>query len=95
MKGYDMADVRCSCGFTEFEGETMTDHFLEVFVPEESRAADGLVHEEWTVALTCTCGVATTTPPELDRHFIAIFTPDDAIGRDGQKHTPVATPHAG
>ena len=81
-----MITAQCACGFTEDGDETITDHFLEVFVPGGSRAADGLVHQEWTVALTCSCGVATTTPAELDRHFIAVFTPDNAIGHDGEKH---------
>jgi hypothetical protein len=64
----------------------MTDHLLETFVPDDSRAADGVVHEEWTVALTCSCGVAATTAAELDRHFLAAFTPAGSIGRDGRAH---------
>jgi hypothetical protein len=81
-----MADSRCSCGFTASGDETMTDHLLETFVPDDSRAADGVVHEEWTVALTCSCGVAATTAAELERHFLAAFTPAGSIGRDGRAH---------
>jgi hypothetical protein len=87
-----MADARCSCGFTESGEETMTDHFLEVFIPADSRAADGLVHQEWTVALTCSCGVATSTPAELDRHFLGVFTPADSVGRDGVRHEQIRQP---
>jgi hypothetical protein len=61
-----------------------------VFTPADSRAADGIVHQEWTVALTCSCGFAIKAPAELDRHFLAVFTPGDAIGHDGQKHEPVS-----
>jgi hypothetical protein len=81
-----MADSRCSCGFIASGDETMTDHLLETFAPDDSRAADGVVHEEWTVALTCSCGVAATTAAELDRHFLAAFTPAGSIGRDGRAH---------
>jgi hypothetical protein len=81
-----MDDSRCSCGFTVSGDETMTDHLLEAFAPDDSRAADGLVHEEWAAALTCSCGVAATTAAELDRHFLAAFTPADSIGRDGRAH---------
>jgi hypothetical protein len=85
-----MTTAQCTCGFTEAGDETLSDHLLEVFTPADSRAADGVVHQEWTVALTCACGVATTAPAELDRHFRAVFTPDDAIGPDGEKHEPVS-----
>ena len=37
-----MDDSRCSCGFTVSGDETMTDHLLEAFAPDDSRAADGL-----------------------------------------------------
>jgi hypothetical protein len=70
-------------------GEAMTDHLLAAFAPDDSRATDRLVHEEWTVALTCSCGVAATTAANLDRHFLAVFTPADQIGRDGRAHRVV------
>ena len=34
-----MADTRCSCGFTETAGETITDHLLDAFVPEDGESA--------------------------------------------------------
>jgi hypothetical protein len=80
-----MRDARCSCGFTEAGDETMTDHLLAVFAPEESRGADGVVLRGMA-ARTCSCGVATTTPAKLDAHFLAMFTPRDATGRDGVRH---------
>jgi hypothetical protein len=89
VKGNEMADARCSCGFTEARDETITDHLLAMFAPEDSRAADGTVHEEWAAALTCSCGLAAGAAAELDAHFIEVFTPGDAIGHDGKKHAPV------
>jgi hypothetical protein len=70
----------------------MTDHLLEAFAPDDSRAADGVVHEEWTGALACSCGVAAATPAELDRHFLAVFIPADPVGRDGSRHEQVSQP---
>src|SRR5512146_2724403 len=84
-----MADLRCSCGLAESGDEALTDHFLEVFVPNDSRAADGQLHDELAVTSTCACGVATFTPAELDRHFLAVFTPADSIGRDGLRHEQI------
>src|SRR5712691_8553010 len=84
-----MADARCSCGFTEAGDETITDHLLEVFVPEDCLAGEGTVHEEVRPDLTCSCGLAATTPGELDAHFLQVFTADDLIGRDGGKHESV------
>lgn len=95
MKGSDMADAMCSCGFTESADEAMTDHLLAAFTPEDSRGRDGNVHEEWRATLSCSCGVATTTPAQLDAHFLAMFTPDNAIGRDGGKHGPSRAPSLG
>jgi hypothetical protein len=81
-----MADTRCSCGFTGTAGETITDHLLEAFVPEDCLGSDGRVHEEVRPDLTCSCGLVAATPRELDAHFLRVFTPGDLIGRDGQKH---------
>jgi hypothetical protein len=86
MRESGMADTRCSCGFTETAGETITDHLLEAFAPEDGLGSDGLVHEEVRPDLTCSCGLAAATPGELDTHFLRVFTPGDLIGRDGQKH---------
>src|SRR5262245_37973804 len=90
VKGNEMADARCSCGFTEAGGESMTDHLLEVFTPHDDTGTDGLVHLETGPPLTCQCGLAAATPAELDRHFLAAFTPAGATGRDGGKHEPAA-----
>lgn len=81
-----MADARCSCGFSEAGDETVTDHLLGVFVPEESRASDGTVHEEAWPDLTCSCGLAAATPGQLDAHFLRVFTTGDLVGRDGRRH---------
>jgi hypothetical protein len=81
-----MTDTRCSCGFTETAGETITDHFLEAFAPQDGLASDGLVHEEVRPDLTCTCGLVAATPGEMDAHFLRVFTPGDLIGRDGRTH---------
>src|SRR5258707_4648431 len=74
MKGSDMADAMCSRGLTERADETMTDHLLAVFTPEDSRGRDGELHEEWQVTRSCSCGVATTTPAQLGAHFLAMFS---------------------
>ena len=81
-----MADARCSCGFSEAGDETITDHLLEVFAPEDCRGSDGLVHEEVRPDLTCSCGLVAATAGELDAHFLRVFTPGDLVGRDGRKH---------
>jgi hypothetical protein len=81
-----MADERCSCGFAEPADETMTDHLLEAFAPDDSRAADGVIHEEWAATLACSCGVVAAAPAELDRHFLAIIIPADPVDRNGLRH---------
>jgi hypothetical protein len=90
-KAMTMTAVRCTCGFTEAEGaiETMGDHLLEVFVPEDGKGPDGTVHLEGGVGLFCLCG-AGGTAEQLDAHFLAVFTPPDSVGRDGVKHERLA-----
>ncbi len=83
-----MADSRCSCGFRQSGDETIGDHFLQVFTPEDDSGTDGLVHLEGEADLFCMCG-AGGSANELDAHFLAVFTPADLIGRDGEKHEPV------
>ncbi|MCW2929407.1 MAG: hypothetical protein JWM19_369 [Actinomycetia bacterium] len=73
----------------EAADQTLGDHLLEAFAPEDDKGADGLVHLEGERKLRCFCGLAAATPGELDAHLIAKFTPDDAIGRDGKKHHPI------
>jgi hypothetical protein len=82
-----MTAVRCTCGFAELADETVTDHLLRVFSPDDLRGKDGQVHEEGN-SLACSCGFTAITPDELDEHFLAMFTPKDTIGRDGNKHGP-------
>jgi anti-sigma regulatory factor (Ser/Thr protein kinase) len=75
----------CSCGFTEAADETLTDHFLSVFVPPDCRGPDGRVHEEGDRG-HCLCGLAAAAPGALDDHFLSVFTPVGSIGRDGARH---------
>jgi hypothetical protein len=86
-----MPTVECTCGFTETDGtdESIGDHLLEMFAPEDGRAADGLVHLEGEANLFCMCG-AGGSAQELDAHFLTVFTPADSIGRDGEKHQPTS-----
>ena len=77
----------CSCGFTEAAGadETIDDHLMEVFAPEDGKGPDGRVHLEGEAPLSCMCG-AGGSAEQLDAHLLAVFTPADGIGRDGTKH---------
>lgn len=86
-----MTARQCICGFTEDEAgnETISDHLLEVFAPDDGKGVDGLVHLEGEPDLTCTCELVAATAAELDAHLLAVFTPDNDIGRDGKKHHPV------
>jgi len=90
MKGNGMNHAQCMCGFTEDEAgnETICDHLIVVFAPEDGRAADGLVHLEGEENLFCMCGAGGNSD-KLDAHFLAVFTPADLIGRDGRKHEKV------
>ena len=85
-----MTVQQCTCGFTEAAGadETIGDHLLEVFAPDDGRGPDGLVHLEGEQALLCLCG-AGGSAADLDAHFLAVFTPADSVGRDGNKHEVV------
>jgi hypothetical protein len=82
-----MTATKCSCGFTELADETITDHLLVAFEPDDRTGTDGQVHEEGG-PLTCACGFAAATGDDLDEHFLKAFTPAGAIGRDG--HRPEA-----
>jgi hypothetical protein len=88
-----MTDGRkCACGFSETAGgdDTITDHLLEVFAPQNCRGNDGLVHEEAFSALSCLCGFTATTCQELDDHFLEQFTPADSVALGGVLHQVVA-----
>lgn len=51
-----MDDARCSCGFAEAEDETIGDHLIEVFAPDDGKGPDGKVHLEGEASLFCMCG---------------------------------------
>jgi hypothetical protein len=82
-----MTVSRCSCGFTELDDETMTDHLLGAFIPEDGIAGDGVLHEEGRSPHACLCGLAAATSEQLDQHYLAVFTPEDRTGLDGKVHT--------
>ena len=80
-----MTPARCSCGFTELPDESITDHLLRLFTPEDNRGNDGFLHEE-SRNLACACGLTTAASGALDEHFLEVFRPADRIGRDGDAH---------
>ena len=84
-----MDSYRCECGFAGGVEVDLTDHLLQMFCPEDSKAADGKAHDEGPVKLACLCGFTAQSSDELDAHFLAVFTPDDRIGPEGRKHLPV------
>src|SRR5438034_1049386 len=63
-----MAGARCSCGFIETNGadETIVDHLLWVFTPEDDKGTDGRVHLEGDLELACLCGLGASTPSGAD-----------------------------
>lgn len=82
-----MPAAHCWCGFTEAPDETITDHLLAAFTPDDSRGPDGQVHDEGQPG-HCLCGLALATSAGLDEHFLAVFTPGDRVGNDGGTHKP-------
>lgn len=78
---------QCAGGFTEAADETLTNHFLAVFVPPNCRGSDGRTHEEGDRGRGL-CGLTAPAPGALDDHFLAVFTPVGSIGRDGARHQP-------
>ena len=84
-----MASGRCSCGFSEAGDETIDDHLIEVFAPDDGKGPDGKVHLEGEAGLFCLCGAGGSVA-ELDAHFRAVFSPVDHVGRDGEKHEKAA-----
>jgi hypothetical protein len=89
LKGNDMADARCTCGFIEADdgNETIDDHLLAVFTPEDDKGPDGQVHLEGNPRLTCLCGFSASSAGELDSHFLEIFAPADRLDSGGVEHT--------
>jgi hypothetical protein len=92
MKGNNVADVRCTCGFTEANGddETLADHLLWVFTPEDDKDAGVQVHLEGDRELTCLCGFRASKTGELDSHFLEMFVPVDRVDSGGVEHTVIA-----
>jgi hypothetical protein len=84
-----VAGGRCCCGFSEAGDETIDDHLLEVFAPDDGRGPGGRVHLEGEANLYCLCG-AGGSAAELDAHLLAVFTPADHAGRDGREHRRLA-----
>jgi hypothetical protein len=86
-KGDGMTLGQCSCGFTETASadETLADHLMEVFAPDDGKGPDGRVHLEGEVPLFCLCGIGGSVE-RLDDHLLAVFTPAGGVGRDGHKH---------
>jgi hypothetical protein len=87
-KAIRMSGQRCTCGFTEpnKEGETIADHLLRVFTPEDDKGADGRVHLEGEPRLACLCGFQADAPEELDSHFLEMFIPADRVDPGGVEH---------
>jgi hypothetical protein len=69
-----MASARCSCGFCEAGDETIDDHLIEVFAPDDGKGPDGKVHLEGEANLFCLCG-AGGSAAELDAHLLAVLNP--------------------
>jgi hypothetical protein len=83
-----MMKAKCTCGFTEAEGvdETIGDHVLRVFTPEDDKDADGQVHLEGDPGLTCLCGFRASATAELDSHFLEVFVPAGRVDPAGVEH---------
>ena len=83
-----MTAQRCTCGFTEAneDDETMEDHLLRMFTPEDDKGADGQVHMEGEPGLTCLCGFRGCTARELDSHVLEMFAPASRVDSAGVEH---------
>jgi hypothetical protein len=84
-----MINARCACGFSEAGDETIDDHLIEAFAPDDGKEPDGRVHLEGEVNLFCLCGTGGSAA-ELDAHLLAVFPPADHVARDGAKHERAA-----
>ena len=87
-----MTAQRCACGFTEADGddETVVDHLLWTFTPQDNKGADGQVHLEGHPELVCLCGFRASTAGELDSHFLEMFIPADGMDSGGVEHQVIA-----
>jgi hypothetical protein len=83
-----MTAQRCTCGFTESNGddEAIGDHLLRVFTLEDDTGTDGRVHLEGNPELTCLCGFRADTAEELDSHFLEMYIPADRMDSGGVEH---------
>jgi hypothetical protein len=92
-----MTAQRCTCGFTEAnpEGETIADHLLRAFTPEDDKGADGRVHLEGEPGLACLCGFRASVPAELDSHFLEIFIPASRVDSSGVEHKVIGEQTSG
>lgn len=90
-KGNNVADARCSRGVTEANGddETIGDHLLRVFAPDDDKGADGRVHLEGGPGPTCLCGLIAGAAGELDSHFLEMFIPAGRVDAGGVEHPVV------
>ena len=86
--------ITCTCGFAARSPEDLSDHFGEVFIPEDDAASDGQAHTEVardgdTDVLPgnrCACGFAALDATDLDEHILDALIPDDHVGLDGRRH---------
>jgi hypothetical protein len=85
-------NIHCECGYLASKQQDFTDHYREIFTPDDDKGTDGLVHAEAARdctgndgTLACLCGF-TGELDALDEHFLRVFAPADRIGRDGMKH---------
>jgi hypothetical protein len=87
-----MINARCTCGFTEANGddETIEDHLLRVFTPADDKGADGRVHLEGGLKRACLCGARASTAAELDAHFLEMFVPAGRVDAGGVEHAVAA-----
>ena len=93
-------NIHCECGYLASSQQDLTDHYREMFTPDDDKGPDGLVHAEAARdipgndgILACLCGF-TGDINALDEHFLLVFAPPDEKGHDGRKHgSEHATPH--
>jgi hypothetical protein len=93
-------NIHCECGYLASSQQDLTDHYRDMFTPEDDKDPGGLVHAEAACdfpgndgILACLCGF-TGAIDELDEHLLRVFAPADKTGRDGRKHgTGRAIPH--
>ncbi len=85
-------NIYCQCGYLADSQQDLTDHYREIFTPDDDKGPDGLAHAESARdfpasdgILACLCGY-TGAIAALDEHFLRVFTPADWIGRDDMKH---------